>query len=341
MSSALWLVGVWLHDCRSRRHERRAQRQTSEPAPVLAEARALINQDKPPRRSRSSSRSTLRTPPTSRSCWASPTTTPTITRHAIEQLAPIADTLPPGSIERREAVQVLGLSLLPRRPLRRAVPLLEATREWAADNVELGYVLGQAYIQTRQPDRARQTFARIVQRADGFGGRASARGADDDPARARGARRSGAEDARSRRTRSCRRRTACSGQIAIFRGRLDEAVALTERELAINPAQRDGVLPARRRARPARQVGRGDRRAAEVDLDQPVLQRALHPARQGLHAEGSARDGRGHADARDRVRPEQPVGALSARRSCCSRRDARRGEARVRDCGAAAGRSGR
>ena len=41
------------------------------------------------------------------------------------------------------------------------MPLLEATRVWAADNAELGYVLGQAYVQTRQPDRARETFARM------------------------------------------------------------------------------------------------------------------------------------------------------------------------------------
>ena len=34
---------------------------------------------------------------------------------------------------------------------------------------------------------------------------------------------------------------------------------------------------------------------------------------QGLHAEGSARDGRRDADARDRVRPEQPLGPLPAR----------------------------
>ncbi len=37
------------------------------------------------------------------------------------------------------------------------MPLLEATRVWAPDNLELGYVLGLAYIQTRQPDRARET----------------------------------------------------------------------------------------------------------------------------------------------------------------------------------------
>ena len=73
----------------------------------------------------------------------------------------MVDRLPEGSIERREAVQVLGLSYFVMGRFPEAVPLLEATRLWAADNAELGYVLGQAYVQTRQPDRARETFARM------------------------------------------------------------------------------------------------------------------------------------------------------------------------------------
>ena len=76
------------------------------------------------------------------------------------------------------------------------------------------------------------------------------------------------------------------GQIALFRGRLDEAVALTEREIALNPASAHGLLPARRRLVAAVEVGRGDRRTAEVDLAESVLQRTLHPAREGVHEKG-------------------------------------------------------
>ena len=80
--------------------------------------------------------------------------------HAIERLEPIVDKLEDGSIERREAVQVLGLCYFLAGRFADAVPRLEATREWAAGNAELGYVLGKAYIQTRQADRARAEFAR-------------------------------------------------------------------------------------------------------------------------------------------------------------------------------------
>ena len=78
---------------------------------------------------------------------------------AIEYLAPVAQTLATGSLERREAVQVLGLSYYLAGRLREALPLLEETRQWARDNSELGHVLGLAYIQTQQPDKARAVIA--------------------------------------------------------------------------------------------------------------------------------------------------------------------------------------
>ena len=138
---------------------------------------------------------------------------------------------------------------------------------WAADNLELGYVLAQAYVQTRQPDaRACSRSPRLFGVAARFRRRASDRRADDDSARDGAAAEAELTQAPSRRIRSCRGANLLLGQIAMFRGRLDEAIALTERELAFNPAQRDGVLAARRRARAAVEVGRGDRGAAEIDL---------------------------------------------------------------------------
>src|SRR6185503_17436227 len=78
---------------------------------------------------------------------------------AIEALAPVAHRLPDGSVERKEAVQVLGLSYYLAGRLKEAVPLLEETRAWASDNIELAQVLGMAYIQTSQPDKAREALA--------------------------------------------------------------------------------------------------------------------------------------------------------------------------------------
>ena len=78
---------------------------------------------------------------------------------AIDALAPVAHKLPDGSIERREAVQVLALSLYMAGRLTEALPLLEETSRWATDNVELAQVLGMAYIQTSQNDKARAELA--------------------------------------------------------------------------------------------------------------------------------------------------------------------------------------
>src|SRR6185436_18900960 len=78
---------------------------------------------------------------------------------AIDALAPVAHQLPEGSVERKEAVQVLALSYYMAGRLKDALPLLEETRAWATDNVELAQVLGMAYVQTSQNDKARVELA--------------------------------------------------------------------------------------------------------------------------------------------------------------------------------------
>jgi tetratricopeptide (TPR) repeat protein len=153
---------------------------------------------------------------------------------AIEHLAPIVGTLAEGSLDRREAVQVLGLSEFLTGHFADAVPLLEETRKWATTNSELGYVLGQAYVQTRQPDKAREVFASTFGVPPGsaaahlvtaqmmirlefepFAETELKHAIEKDPALPMA--------------------HALLGQIAIFRGRLDEGIALTEREIALNP----------------------------------------------------------------------------------------------------------
>ena len=154
--------------------------------------------------------------------------------HAIECLKPIVANLPEGSFERREAVQVLGLSSFLTGRFAEAVPWLEATRTWAG-NAELGNILGQAYIQTHQPDRAREIFAAT------FGVPAESAAAhliaaqmmirlEFEPFAEAELKRAVEKDPRLPQAH------ALLGQIAIFRGRLDEGIALTEREIALNPA---------------------------------------------------------------------------------------------------------
>lgn len=155
--------------------------------------------------------------------------------HAIEHLAPIVAKLPEGSLDRREAVQVLGLCSFLTGRFAEAVPLLEETRRWASANAELGYVLGQAYVQTREPDRAREVFAAT------FGVPADSAAAhlvtaqmmirlEQEPFAETELKRAIEKDP------ALPMAHALLGQIAIFRGRLDEGIALTERELALNPA---------------------------------------------------------------------------------------------------------
>lgn len=155
--------------------------------------------------------------------------------HAIAQLSAVVDRLPAGSTERREAVQVLGLSYFVTGRFPDAVPLLEATRTWATGNSELAYVLGQAYVQTRQPDRARETFGRM------FGVAVDSAAAHLVTAQMmiRLEFESAAETELKRAIEKDDRLPQAHlllGQLALFRGRLDEAVALTEREISLNPA---------------------------------------------------------------------------------------------------------
>ena len=153
---------------------------------------------------------------------------------AAEALAPIVDRLPVDSIERREAEQVLGLSSLLLGRYADAVPRLEATRRWAADNLELGYALSQAYIQTQQADAARGVLASLY--------RVAADSAAAHLITAQMAIRFELDSqAEHELTQALAKDTRLPlanlllGQIALFRGRLAEAIALTERELTINP----------------------------------------------------------------------------------------------------------
>jgi tetratricopeptide (TPR) repeat protein len=153
---------------------------------------------------------------------------------AIEYLAPAAEQLADGTPERREAVQVLGLSYYLTGRLRDALPHLEATRLWARDNIELGHILGLTYIQTQQPDKARVVIAET------FGV-----GADTAAARLFTAQlmiRLEFHDAAATELRAALsmdprlpQAHALLGQLSVHRARLDEAVELFEKALEVNP----------------------------------------------------------------------------------------------------------
>ena len=153
---------------------------------------------------------------------------------AIERLEPLVAAFPDGSLERREVVQVLGLCRYLSGQLREAIPLLEKTREWAPDNLELNHTLALAYVQTQQPDPARASVARIFGvPADSASARLLVaqlmiRAQLDDLAEAE------LRQALAREPRLPHARFLL-GQTALFRGRVDEALALLSGELEVNP----------------------------------------------------------------------------------------------------------
>jgi tetratricopeptide (TPR) repeat protein len=160
---------------------------------------------------------------------------------AIELLTAALDRLTPGSIEKVEASQVLGLSLYLSGRVADALPYLERTRLAVPDNTELAYVLGMAYIQTRQVEKARQAWART------FGVNPSSAAAR--LLTAQMMIRAQLDDLADAELRLALKQDPnlphvhfLLGQTALFRGKLDESVALLKRELEINPADAMALL---------------------------------------------------------------------------------------------------
>jgi tetratricopeptide (TPR) repeat protein len=154
---------------------------------------------------------------------------------AIGHLTPAVTRLGPGSLERREAVQVLGLSHYLAGHLAESIPYLEEVRALVPDDVKLAYTLGMAYAQTRQPDKAREAFARTFQVAPDsaaghlIAGQMMNRLELEAFAEAE-------LNAALKADPKLPEAHYVLGQMAIFRSRLDEGLALMRDELAINPA---------------------------------------------------------------------------------------------------------
>jgi tetratricopeptide (TPR) repeat protein len=153
---------------------------------------------------------------------------------AIEVLAPTIDKLPQDSAQRREAVQVLGLSRYLAGHIPDSIPFLEQTRAWAPNNNELTYALGMAYIQTRQPAKARESFSRMF--------RVAPESAAAHLVTAQMMIRLEFEEFAEAELKMAVEKDPklpqahyLLGQIAIYRSRFDEGIALMEKEIALNP----------------------------------------------------------------------------------------------------------
>jgi len=183
---------------------------------------------------------------------------------AIELLAPLTDRFPRDSFEGRETVQVLGLAYYLAGHLAEAIPLLEATRAWATTNIELAQVLGAAYIQTRQPDKAVAPLAQSFGIEPGTAGayllaaQTMVRLEFNDMA-----------DELLRKALTLDPRLPHAnlllGQNAVFRNRLAEGVAYFRKELAVNPANAMALY----------RLGEAYSRQQDWDKAIPALQQSL------------------------------------------------------------------
>lgn len=86
---------------------------------------------------------------------------------AIEQLLLAVKLKNESSRQYRQDVQMLGLSHYLVGHIKEAIPYLEQVKSWAPENVEMAYTLGISYIQTHDPDKAREAFARMFSLSPG------------------------------------------------------------------------------------------------------------------------------------------------------------------------------
>jgi tetratricopeptide (TPR) repeat protein len=153
---------------------------------------------------------------------------------AVEQLSVAAKRTPEGSRQYMQDVQMLGVSHYLLGHIKEAIPYLEQVRNWAPDNVEMAYTLGMSYIQSHNPDKARESFARmfsispvsasaylinaqmmIRQRFEEFAEKELRKALELDP--------------------RLPQVNFLLGEMAVYRANLEQGVELLQKEIAINP----------------------------------------------------------------------------------------------------------
>lgn len=80
---------------------------------------------------------------------------------AVEHLSATIKAMPETEGNYRHAIQLLGISHYLLGHHKEAIPYLEKASRLIPDSAEITYALGTCYIQTRNPDKSRETFARM------------------------------------------------------------------------------------------------------------------------------------------------------------------------------------
>jgi tetratricopeptide (TPR) repeat protein len=156
-------------------------------------------------------------------------------KRAVEYLSAAVRQTPESGRQYREAVQALGLSHYMLGHTAEAVPYLERLNRWSPDNREIAYALGVGYIQTRNPDKARETFARLFSVPPG----AAAAYLINAQMMVR-QQLEGAAETELRKALELDPRLPQAnfllGELAIYHAQIDLGIELLQKEIALNPA---------------------------------------------------------------------------------------------------------
>jgi tetratricopeptide (TPR) repeat protein len=156
-------------------------------------------------------------------------------QRAIEHLSVAVRQTPASSRQYREEVHILGLSHYLLGHIREAVPYLEQLNQWSPNSTEIAYALGISYIQTRNPDKSRETFARLfnVPAASASAYLVNAQ------MMVRQQFEEGAEQELEKALALDPRLPQANfllGEMAIYHAQIDRGIELLQKEVALNPA---------------------------------------------------------------------------------------------------------
>ncbi|HEV7889195.1 MAG TPA: tetratricopeptide repeat protein [Pyrinomonadaceae bacterium] len=154
---------------------------------------------------------------------------------AIQYLSSAVPSASGESKEYRQGVRILGLSHYMLRHNAEAIPYLEQLNRWTPENIEITYALGVSYVQIREADKARATFARMFKVQPGS--------ASAYLINAQMMMRQQMEELAEKELQKALeldpqlpQANFLLGELAIYHAQIDRGVELLQKEIAVNPA---------------------------------------------------------------------------------------------------------
>ncbi len=182
----------------------------------------------------------------------------------IENLTGIDTKFQKNTSEQAQTVQMLGLSHYILGQLSKTIPYFEKLTQWQPENGEIAYALGISYIQTRQPEKSRETFAKLF--------KVPANSASAYLLNAKmHVRQQFEETAEIELTKALELDPKLPdvrfvlGELAIYRAEIDKGIEFLKQEIALNPANSMAYY----------RLGEGLSRQLKWDEAIPPLQRSV------------------------------------------------------------------